>query len=83
MVDVSVAPTDMAPPPPSRRNWGNEADKLDLYVWDYCKRRGYNAAAQALTTDAGLGEVPEVPLKTPQGLLFEYARFFAIAYGTC
>lgn len=68
------------PPPPQGRNWGNEADKLDLYVWDYCKRRGYHSAAKALAADAGLSDAPEIPLKTPQGLLFEYVPILSLSH---
>lgn len=70
---ASSVTSNMAPEKSSPSvNWGREADKLDVYVWDYCKRRGYHSAAKALTSDAGLPDVPETPLKTPQGFLFEY-----------
>ncbi len=58
------------------RVWGEEATKLDVYVWDYLSRRGFNSAAKALMNEAGMTEPPEVPLKTPQGLLFEYWAIF-------
>ncbi|PWZ03280.1 hypothetical protein BCV70DRAFT_14446 [Testicularia cyperi] len=58
------------------RIWGEEATKLDVYVWDYLTRRGFNSAAKALMNEAGMTEPPEVPLKTPQGLLFEYWAIF-------
>ncbi|CDW97178.1 hypothetical protein [Sporisorium scitamineum] len=58
------------------RIWGEEATKLDVYVWDYLSRRGFNSAAKALMNEAGMTEPPEVPLRTPQGLLFEYWAIF-------
>ncbi|KAJ1600522.1 hypothetical protein NDA14_001007 [Ustilago hordei] len=58
------------------RVWGEEATKLDVYVWDYLSRRGFSSAAKALMNEAGMTEPPEVPLKTPQGLLFEYWAIF-------
>lgn len=58
------------------RAWGEEATKLDVYVWDYLSRRGFNSAAKALMNEAGMTEPPEVPLRTPQGLLFEYWAIF-------
>ena len=45
--------------------------RLDVYVWDYLTRRGFNQAAQSLVTEAGMVDIPQVPLRTPQGLLFE------------
>lgn len=68
---ATLSPSHLFLPP--CRSWGNEEDRLDLYVWDYCQRRGYLSAANALAADAGLPFSPEIPLKTTQGLLFEYA----------
>lgn len=45
--------------------------RLDVYVWDYLTRRGFNGAAKTLVSEAQMNEPPDVPLKTPQGLLFE------------
>lgn len=45
--------------------------RLDVYVWDYLTRRGFTRAAKSLMNEAGMTEAPDVPLKTPQGLLFE------------
>lgn len=45
--------------------------RLDVYIWDYLTRRGFARAAKALISEAGMTEAPDVPLKTPQGLLFE------------
>lgn len=45
--------------------------RLDVYVWDYLCRRGFQRAAKSLLSEAGMAESPDVPLKTPQGLLFE------------
>lgn len=45
--------------------------RLDVYVWDYLTRRGFPRAAKSLMNEAGMTEAPDVPLKTPQGLLFE------------
>ena len=53
-----------------------QADKLDLYVWEYLQRRNYKQSAAALVSDSGLPEQPEVPIRTPQGLLFEYWNVF-------
>lgn len=58
------------------RAWGEEATKLDVYVWDYLIRRGFARAAQILIDEAGMTDAPDVPLKTPQGLLFEYWAIF-------
>ncbi|PWN49077.1 hypothetical protein IE53DRAFT_164403 [Violaceomyces palustris] len=58
------------------RTWGEEATKLDVYVWDYLSRRGFSGAAKALMSEAGMAEPPDVPLRTPQGLLFEYWAIF-------
>ncbi|PWN19178.1 hypothetical protein BCV69DRAFT_46651 [Microstroma glucosiphilum] len=60
----------------NERLWGEEATKLDVYVWDYLTRRGFNGAAKTLVSEAQMNEPPDVPLKTPQGLLFEYWAIF-------
>lgn len=45
--------------------------RLDVYVWDYLTRRGFHGAAKTLVEEAPMSEPPDVPLRTPQGLLFE------------
>ncbi|CEH12420.1 WD40 repeat-containing protein [Ceraceosorus bombacis] len=63
-------------PLPETAAWGDEATKLDVYVWDYLTRRGFHGSAKTLVSEAGMVEIPQVPLRTPQGLLFEYWAIF-------
>ncbi|MCO5589637.1 hypothetical protein L7F22_043605 [Adiantum nelumboides] len=62
--------------PDQHRQGSEEASKLDVYVWDYLTRRGFNNTAKILQNEARLGESPDVALKTPQGLLYEYWAVF-------
>ena len=56
--------------------WGEQAPQLDVYIWDYLQCRGLTKAAQVLAEECKLPERPEVPLRTPMGLLFEYWTVF-------
>lgn len=54
-----------------------EGDRmLHIYLWDYFRKRGYNHAAQALVSEAGLLPNQEVPIDAPQGLIFEWWTVF-------
>ena len=55
------------------------ARRLDVYVWDYLTRRGFTGAAKTLVSEAHMAEPPDVPLRTPQGLLFECAQTLVFA----
>ncbi len=66
---------------PDGRVWGEEATKLDVYVWDYLSRRGFSSAAKALMNEAGMAEprgaaqdAPRPPLRVLGHLLGRLCR---------
>ncbi|KZV72191.1 hypothetical protein PENSPDRAFT_546746, partial [Peniophora sp. CONT] len=66
-----LPPPDAQQPPLS---W--EGDKMfNLYILDYCNKRGYTGTAHELQREAGIdpGSVP--PIDARQGLLFECVSF--------
>lgn len=50
--------------------------KLDLYVWEYLYRRKLYKTAATLIEESDLPENPEVPVRLPGGLLYEYWSVF-------
>ena len=50
--------------------------KLDLYVWEYLYRRKLYKTAATLIEETDLPENPEVPVRLPGGLLYEYWSVF-------
>ena len=52
------------------------AGNLDVYVWEYLKRRNLSKTAASLVEEAGLPSEPDVPIRLPRGLLFEYWTLF-------
>lgn len=52
------------------------AGNLDVYVWEYLKRRNLTKTAASLVEETGLPPEPDVPIRLPRGLLFEYWTLF-------
>ena len=50
--------------------------RFNLYILNYCNKRGYTGTAHELQREAGIdpGSVP--PIDARQGLLFEYVSFY-------
>lgn len=46
--------------------------RFNIYIYDYCTKRGYQRTADALLSEAGLPEESIPPINAKQGLLFEY-----------
>lgn len=49
---------------------------MHLYIYDYLLKRGFNASAQALNEEVGLGTQTTVPVEAQQGLLYEWWSVF-------
>ena len=47
--------------------------RFNIYIWDYCQKRGYLGTAQKLVEEAKLPPTPRPPIDAKQGLLYECA----------
>ena len=47
-------------------------DRFNIYIYDYCKKRGFDKTCEALEDEAGVPPLSEPPINAKQGLLFEY-----------
>jgi hypothetical protein len=54
-------PLPLAPPP----------CRFNIYILDYCKKRGYHKTATQLVTEADIPPESKPPINAQQGLLFE------------
>lgn len=45
--------------------------RFNVYIWDYCVKRGYSNTARGLVEEAKLGPNPRPPIDAKQGLLYE------------
>lgn len=45
--------------------------RFNIYIWDYCTKRGYPRTARELAEEAKLSD-PNPPINAKQGLLYEY-----------
>ncbi|EIM86833.1 uncharacterized protein STEHIDRAFT_57390 [Stereum hirsutum FP-91666 SS1] len=75
---LALPPTSESSPPSNGVSW--EGDKMfHIYIYDYCKKRGYHKTAQELVNEAEISPDPQPPINAPQGLLFEcviFLRYF-------
>ncbi|KAF8273142.1 hypothetical protein EI94DRAFT_1564606, partial [Lactarius quietus] len=71
----SAPPAPQPPPgPPSSEQITWEGDKMfNIYILDYCKKRGYHKTATQLVTEADIPPESKPPINAQQGLLFESA----------
>jgi hypothetical protein len=49
----------------------NNIYRFNIYIYDYCNKRGFRNTAQALAAEAGLDQDAQPPINAKQGLLFE------------
>ncbi|KAL1739564.1 hypothetical protein HDZ31DRAFT_77507, partial [Schizophyllum fasciatum] len=57
-----------------------EGDHMfNVYVHDYCMKRGFNRTADALKEDAELGDIVP-PIQTKQGFIFEWWSVFWVTF---
>ena len=59
---TSPSPFPFSPPAPLRFN---------IYILDYCKKRGYTKTANQLVAEAEIPPESKPPINAQQGLLFE------------
>ena len=45
--------------------------RFNIYIWDYCVKRGYNNTARELIAEAKLESNPARPIDAKKGLLYE------------
>ncbi len=50
--------------------------RFNIYIYDYCFKRGYRNTARELLLEADLSPESQPPINAKQGLLFEYAMRF-------
>jgi hypothetical protein len=46
--------------------------RFNIYIYDYCFKRGFRKTARELLTEAGIPPDSNPPINARQGLLFEY-----------
>ncbi|KAK7445115.1 hypothetical protein VKT23_014983 [Stygiomarasmius scandens] len=66
---------------PSANSLSWEGDRMfNIYIHDYCHKRGYRKTAQELMREADLGPDPHPPIDARQGLLFEWWSVFWVLF---
>ena len=53
--------------------------RFNIYIYDYCMKRGYTNTARELTREADIPQDSAPPINAKQGLLFESVPFFVFA----
>jgi hypothetical protein len=48
--------------------------RFNIYIYDYCSKRGFKQTAQHLMTEAEIPPDAKPPINARQGLLFEYVH---------
>ncbi|KAH9039341.1 hypothetical protein EDB85DRAFT_1930067 [Lactarius pseudohatsudake] len=78
----SSAPLPQPPPgPPSSDQITWEGDKMfNIYILDYCKKRGYHKTATQLVSEADIPPESKPPINAQQGLLFEWWSVFWVLF---
>ncbi|KAI9507670.1 hypothetical protein F5148DRAFT_999071 [Russula earlei] len=77
----SVSAPQPPPPPanPDQITW--DGDKMfNIYILDYCKKRGYHKTANQLVTEADIPPESKPPINAQQGLLFEWWSVFWVLF---
>ena len=54
-----------------RRHSYPSTTRFNIYIIDYCHKRGFEKTARALSEEADLGLEAQPPINAKQGLLFE------------
>ncbi|EJD08563.1 MFS general substrate transporter [Fomitiporia mediterranea MF3/22] len=68
-------------PSPSADDLLWEGDKMfNIYIWDYCVKRGYSNTARELAEEAKLNPNPRPPIDAKQGLLYEWWSVFWVLF---
>ncbi|KAH0836851.1 hypothetical protein J3R83DRAFT_8639 [Lanmaoa asiatica] len=74
---MSLPPSD--PQPSSDPSW--EGDRMfNIYIYDYCNKRGFRKTARELLTEAEIPPDSAPPINAKQGLLFEWWSVFWVLF---
>ncbi|THG96865.1 hypothetical protein EW145_g7704, partial [Phellinidium pouzarii] len=58
-----------------------DGDRMfNIYIWDYCTKRGYSKTARELAEEAKLSPNPRPPIDAKQGLLYEWWSVFWVLF---
>ncbi|KAI0289576.1 hypothetical protein BC826DRAFT_914267 [Russula brevipes] len=69
-VSASIPQPQPIPANPDQITW--DGDKMfNIYILDYCKKRGYHKTANQLVAEADIPPESKPPINAQQGLLFE------------
>ena len=74
---LTPAPVHAVPPPPLSRISPSACtpSRFNIYILDYCKKRGYHKTASQLVNEADIPPESKPPINAQQGLLFESVSF--------
>ncbi|KAF8475290.1 hypothetical protein DFH94DRAFT_118906 [Russula ochroleuca] len=82
MSHSSSASAPQQPPMPTHSDqitW--DGDKMfNIYILDYCKKRGYRKTANELVIEADISPDSKPPINAQQGLLFEWWSVFWVLF---
>ncbi|KAI0321036.1 hypothetical protein OF83DRAFT_433823 [Amylostereum chailletii] len=71
--------SEPAQPPSVPLSW--EGDKMfNIYIFDYCSKRGYTKTARELVNEAEIPPGSQPPIDAKQGLLFEWWSVFWVLF---
>lgn len=51
--------------------------RFNIYILDYCKKRGYRKTANELVIEADISPDSKPPINAQQGLLFEFVPLYS------
>ncbi|KAH7921183.1 hypothetical protein BV22DRAFT_1038942 [Leucogyrophana mollusca] len=75
----NVPPSGEPSPPSSPISW--EGDKMfNIYIYDYCNKRGFRKTARELLNEADISPESTPPINARQGLLFEWWSVFWVLF---
>ncbi|PSR71902.1 hypothetical protein PHLCEN_2v12246 [Hermanssonia centrifuga] len=76
---TSSAPPNLNGAPSPQPPW--DGDRMfNIYIIDYCHKRGYKQTAKTLLEEAGLPDDSHPPINARQGLLFEWWSVFWVLF---
>ncbi|CCM01331.1 uncharacterized protein FIBRA_03380 [Fibroporia radiculosa] len=76
---TSADGASQADSPSNAQSW--DGDKMfNIYIYDYCLKRGYTKTAEALVHDAAITPDSQPPINAKQGLLFEWWSVFWVLF---
>ncbi|KAF7317793.1 hypothetical protein MKEN_00867200 [Mycena kentingensis (nom. inval.)] len=77
----AAAPSTPADPSPAAPQLSWEGDKMfNIYIYDYCFKRGFRKTARELLLEADIPQDSTPPINARQGLLFEWWSVFWVLF---